>query len=87
MTNSGVFLSNTESYKYQIIMKYLSGKIYKNEAALLLRVSERTISRYASKVRNKGIFGVKHGNCNNKINLKYGKRINKHTLCLKSLIS
>ncbi len=71
MTNSGVFLSNTESYKYQIIMKFLSGKIYKNEAALLLSVSERTISRYASKVRNKGIFGVKHGNCNNKINLKY----------------
>jgi len=34
-------LSNTENYKFQIITKYLNGKIYKNQAASMLQVSER----------------------------------------------
>ncbi len=71
MNSLGVFLSNTESYKFQIITKYLSGKLYRDQAAELLRVSERTITRYATNIKNKGIFGVKHGNCNNKFNQKY----------------
>lgn len=31
-------------------------------ATKLLQISERTVSRIASKVKDRGVFGVKHGN-------------------------
>ncbi len=60
--NGVITLSDTESFIYQIIMKYISGKIYRNEAALLLKKSERTITRLTKKIKNKGYLGAKHGN-------------------------
>ena len=39
MSNLGVInLSNSESYKLQIISKYLSGSIYKDDAATLFKI-------------------------------------------------
>lgn len=38
------------------------GKINRSEAAQQLSLSERSITRWANKVREKGYLGVKHGN-------------------------
>ena len=60
--SSGVFLSHSESYLFQIINRFLTGKINRSEAAQLLNLSERSITRHAKKIKDKGIFGAKHGN-------------------------
>lgn len=62
LTSGGVFMSSDESIRYQIISKFLAGSINREEAAKLLQISERTVSRIASKVKDRGVFGVKHGN-------------------------
>jgi hypothetical protein len=36
MSASGVYMSHSESFKYQIINKYLCGSLYRDEAAQLL---------------------------------------------------
>lgn len=58
-----ITMNHSESYKLQIITKYLSGKLFKSEAATLLNVSERTISRYAKKIREAGPIGAKQLIC------------------------
>ena len=84
MSNLGVInLSNSESYKLQIITKYLSGTIYKDDAATLLNVSERTISRYAKKLRENGPAGIKHGNSGIARNQKWTQEIKDMVLKLK----
>jgi hypothetical protein len=49
MVNGVITLSDSESFKYQIIEKYISGKIYRNEADRLIKQSKRTISRLVKK--------------------------------------
>ncbi|MCB0392210.1 MAG: hypothetical protein KDD58_13040 [Bdellovibrionales bacterium] len=71
MSASGVYMSHSESFKYQIINKYLCGSLYRDEAAQLLNFSLRTVSRYAKKIKYQGVFGVKHVNCGKKTNQKY----------------
>ncbi len=83
MVCEGVFLSHSESYKFQIITKYLNGSLYRDEAAKLLNVSMRTISRYAKKIKDKGIFGAKHGNMGNSINKKYDDEFKAEIIKLK----
>lgn len=59
----GIFVSKREQIIYSIIESYRNGRLSRAEAALKMGVSERTITRKAQKVREKGIAGVKHGNC------------------------
>jgi hypothetical protein len=49
MVNGVITLSDSESFKYQIIEKYIFGKIYRNEADRLIKQSKRTISRLVKK--------------------------------------
>jgi len=67
-TTKSFNMNSKESLKYQVIKKYLDGKIFRKEAARLLSVSERTVIRYSQKIKEFGVFGVKHGN--------YGKTSN-----------
>lgn len=55
-------MSRTESFKYQIITRYLEGGISRKDASDVLGKSQRTISRYAVNIRKKGLIAVKHGN-------------------------
>ncbi|MCB0347672.1 MAG: ISNCY family transposase [Bdellovibrionales bacterium] len=63
--DGALIMSSRENYKLQIITKYLSGHIYLDEAAKLLSVSLRTVSRYVKKIKDKGPIGIKHGNFGN----------------------
>lgn len=62
MNSVGVFLSKSDSLRFQLVNKYLNGKINRVETAKLLKISERTVSRLASGVKKKGFWGVKNGN-------------------------
>lgn len=61
-----VSVSQRDTVKYQIINKFIDGKIARKDAALILGVTERSITRWAIRVRDKGLLGVKHGNLRSK---------------------
>ena len=62
MHHEGVFMSKREEYVYSVVLDFISGKLKRVEAARLLDVRPRSVSRLARRVREKGFVGVKHGN-------------------------
>lgn len=62
MGKGGFFLGKNEAVRLRIIDDFRAGRISRSQAALLLGISERAVTRQASKVRLKGIAGIKHGN-------------------------
>jgi transposase len=60
--DGGVFVSKNDQFTYQTIMEFISGKLTRAEAAELIQVRERSISRMARRIETKGILGVTHGN-------------------------
>jgi len=59
----GVFMSVREEFEFRILEDFRQGRITRNQAAVLLGVNWRTITRKVAKVRARGLAGVKHGNC------------------------
>ena len=76
-------MSDSESFQYQVIMRFITGKLYAEEAALMLNCSKRTISRLAKRVREKGMMGVKHGNYAKNSNRKTDPELKEMVLDLK----
>jgi len=62
MSKGGVFMTKSDQVNLGIIEDFRMGKISRKEAALKLGVTERSITRRAKKVREKGAAGIKHGN-------------------------
>ena len=71
MQAPGIFMAAKESLRFQVISKYLSGILKRREVAQILEISERTVSRIAGKVEEKGVWGVKHGNLGKEPPFKY----------------
>lgn len=61
--NGVITMSKKELYTYEVIRDFLIGRFKRKEVAELLGIRERSVTRLASRVRKKGTFGVKHGNC------------------------
>ncbi|MFK8138097.1 MAG: ISNCY family transposase [Bdellovibrionales bacterium] len=76
-------MSDSESFKYQIVQRYISGKIYRDEAAILIKQSERTVTRLAKRIKEQGFLGVKHGNFGRASNRAISKDIKSEVLRLK----
>ncbi|MCH2534820.1 MAG: ISNCY family transposase [Bdellovibrionales bacterium] len=55
-------LKHSESIRFQVVSEFIAGKLFRFEAAELLSCSERTITRWATKIKYKGLQGVKNGN-------------------------
>lgn len=55
-------MSRKESFEFKIINEFLLGKLSRKEAAELLQVTTRTISRKTRRVEEMGLLGVKHRN-------------------------
>lgn len=71
-------MSKRDIFKFETMEKYISGQISRSDAATFLDVSLKTVSRLKSRVLNKGVLGVKHGNlCRKPVN-KYSDRIEAH---------
>jgi len=58
----GVFMGVCEQRNYDIVSRVIHGDLSMREAAILLRKSYRQTKRIVSKVRRKGMIGIKHGN-------------------------
>ena len=66
MLEKGIFMSKNEQFEYRIIYDFISGKLKRSEASLLLNKTERSITRIANRIRSKGMMGVKNGNTGKK---------------------
>lgn len=80
MMNSGVFMSTKDGIKFQVITRFINGSISRDQASELLQMSQRSVSRLASKVRKLGIFGVKHGNLGNVTNKKHPDELQQYVI-------
>jgi len=58
-------MSTREAVELRILEDFRCGKIGRRQAAQLLGVSERAVTRRSKKLRVKGIAGIKHGNTGN----------------------
>ena len=59
-------MSKNEQFEYRIIYDFIHGKVKRSEAAELLSKTERSVTRIANRIRNKGMLEVKHGNLGKK---------------------
>jgi|APSaa5957512535_1039671.scaffolds.fasta_scaffold61922_1 transposase len=60
--SEGFFMNKNEQVEFEILQDFREGRKTRKQIALLLGVSERTVSRRAKKIRDKGVSGIKHGN-------------------------
>ena len=60
--DGGIYMSKQGQLAHQVVSEFLEGKLYRKEAAELLEVRERTITRIARRIEAKGLFATVHGN-------------------------
>jgi transposase len=60
--DKGIYMSKNGQFTYQVVSDFINGKLSRKQTAELLQVRERTVTRIASRIRQKGLFGVIHGN-------------------------
>ncbi len=58
----GIYMSKQGQLTYRVVSEFLGGKLYRNEAAELLEVKERTVTRMARRIEAKGLLATVHGN-------------------------
>jgi hypothetical protein len=58
----GIWMSGRQQFTYGVLTDFNAGKISRAEAALLLGVDERSVSRKSARFREKGLVGLQHGN-------------------------
>jgi transposase len=58
----GIYMSKNDAVRYQIITEFMNQKLTRKEASTLLQVTERTVTRLAGRIEEKGLFGLVHGN-------------------------
>lgn len=60
--DEGIFMSKQGQLVYRVVSDFLNAKVSRKEAAEILEVRERTISRIARRIENKGMLAAVHGN-------------------------
>jgi transposase len=58
----GIFMTKKGAVGFEVMTEYMAGKMRRTDAALMLDVTERSVTRMASRVRVKGLLGMVHGN-------------------------
>ena len=58
----GLYLNKNEQYEYSVLVDFQEGRKSRKQVALILGISERSVSRRVAKLRENGIHGIKHGN-------------------------
>jgi transposase len=58
----GMYMGSVQQFTYGILTDFLNGKITRAQAASTLQVTERTVTRKAKRLREKGLLGILHGN-------------------------
>lgn len=78
----GVFMGKKEQVTYRVIENFLTHKICRREAAELLQIRERTVSRIARRVESKKFMGVVHGNRGRKSPRRLSADLKRDVMCL-----
>jgi transposase len=60
--DEGIYMSKNGQFTHQVVSDFLNAKLNRKEAAELLNVTERSVTRLARRIESKGLFGVIHGN-------------------------
>jgi transposase len=60
--DGGIYMSKRGQLAYRVVSEFLEGKLYRKEAAELLAVRERTVTRLARRIEAKGMFATVHAN-------------------------
>ena len=60
--DGGIYMSKQGQLVYRIVSEFLGGKLYRKEAAELLGVRERTVTRIARRIEAKGLFATVDAN-------------------------
>jgi len=60
--DEGIFMSKQGQLVYRVVSDFLNAKVSRKEAAEILEVRERTISRIARRIEKKGMLAAVHGN-------------------------
>ena len=58
----GIVLSKEQEYQLRIIGQFTSGVLTREKAAVLMRCSQKTVTRLTARARSKGLSGLIHGN-------------------------
>ena len=58
----GILMSKNDQFRFQTVSNFLHGKTTRLDTAVLLQVSERTVTRIARRIEKKNFLGVMHGN-------------------------
>lgn len=81
-------MSKKDLIRLNVIEQFRHGELSRFDTALKLNISERTVTRLASKVREKGIIGIIHGNLGKEPSNKLGSElINKYVIVYKEKYS
>ena len=59
--DGGIYMSKQGQLAYRVVSEFREGKLYRKEAAELLDVRERTVTRIARRIEAKGMFATVHG--------------------------
>lgn len=62
LSQGGLHLSKKDLMTFRVIEEYRQGRLSREEAAQKLGVSQRTITRKAKAIRERGIEALGHGN-------------------------
>lgn len=72
-------MSKRQQFEFQVVTDFINLKLKRKEAAQLLEIRERTVSRKARKIEERGLLGIVHGNHKktpkNKISKDYKENI------------
>lgn len=56
-------MKQREVFQLEQLQKFNEGSVSRADVALLLNLSERTVTRKAKRIAERGLLGIKHGNC------------------------
>ena len=60
--DEGIYMSKQGQFFYSTVSDFLNNKLCRKDAAELLEVTERSVTRMARRVEEKGLFAGVHGN-------------------------
>lgn len=60
--DGGIYMSRQGQLVYRVVSEFLEERLLRKEAAELLGVRERTVTRLARRIEAKGLFATVHGN-------------------------
>lgn len=80
--DKGIYMSKNGQFVHQVVTDFLMGKLSRREAAVVLAVTERTITRMARRVERRGLFGVVHGNRDREPSNKISDALKKSVMSL-----